>query len=186
MITGRGEDNRRLFFALWPGAHTTEQLADLQRDLHLAGRPVSPGNLHITLIFIGSVDAQCARCLHSAAGAVIFPQFSLSLDSLGYFSRPKVCWVGPGRMPPALNSLRRDLLRQLQTCGYGSDTRSSPAHFSPHVSLARKSAPLEARPFASIPWRVKDFALVESRSTSAGVEYHLLERYPALEAARGR
>ncbi len=178
MITDREKDNRRLFFALWPDVHASEQLANLQKGLHLAGRPVSPNNLHITLAFIGGVDSQCARCLCSAAGAVAFSPFSLSLDSLGYFHRPRVCWVGPGRTPPALNSLRQDLLRQLQACGYVPD----PVHFRPHVTLARKSAPLEARSFAPVLWRVKDFVLVESRSTDAGVEYHLLESYPALEA----
>jgi 2'-5' RNA ligase len=178
MITDRREDNRRLFFALWPDVHTAKQLANLQRELQMVGRPVSRNNLHMTLAFIGGVDSRCARCLRSVAGAVNFPPFSLSLDRLGYFDRPKVCWIGPRRTPPALNSLRRDLLRQLQTCGYTPDD----IHFSPHASLARKSARLEAKPFVPILWPVMDFVLVESRSAGAGAEYHVLERYPALKA----
>ena len=49
------EATQRLFFALWPDAATSVALAALAQQIaaESGGRPTAPGNVHLTLAFLG-------------------------------------------------------------------------------------------------------------------------------------
>ena len=86
----------RLFFALWPGQQQRQALHNLARKLPLENaRLLAPGNTHLTLAFLGQVEAPVYARLVEAAGDIRCPEFSLCLDRLGWWQKPKIAWVGP-------------------------------------------------------------------------------------------
>ncbi len=168
-------DKQRLFFALWPSDALRESLTPLLKlKQECGGRAHPPTNLHITLNFLGMVDADTRDCLELAAGEIVSPPFVLTLDRFGYWPRPRVMWLGCSETPEPLAGLVSELNRVVEQCGLQPERR--PYH--PHLTLLRKAkqAPLVAAP--ELEWQVDDFVLVESASTPGGVEYRVLRRWP--------
>jgi len=175
---------QRLFLALWPDEGVRTRLAQV-RDLvaaHHHGKPVDAQNLHITLAFLGSVDAERQRCAEAAAAAVAVPSFTLILDCLGHWPRPKVSWVGSASTPDAMNELMAYLRRTLTRCGFELDNRP----FRPHVTLLRKAhgkagfPPLLAPP---VEWPVTQIHLVASLTHPEGAEYRIVGTWPLANGA---
>ncbi len=138
-------------------------------------RIIAPENFHITLHFIGSVTDDVKNCLHQAARTVTFEPFDLSLDHLGFFGKAKIFWMATQTIPVELKQLHEELGTAFSACNFQPDTRP----YSPHVSLLRKArkTPVEYQPF-TIDWHVDEFVLVESVSTTGGVDYRVIEKYP--------
>ncbi len=173
---GGGGGRERLFFALWPAPALQEALARLGRRLvRKGGRRLPPEAIHLTLVFLGPVDAARRACLERLAGEVLAPPFELLLDRAGAFPRARVVWVGPGVTPQPLARLEAALREAAARCGLETDTRP----FVPHVTLARKAAPVPAGPLPEpVRWPVADFALVRSRLRPGGAGYEVLRRWP--------
>ena len=168
----------RLFFALWPEADLVSRISGALADplKGCKGRKIAPQNLHITLAFIGSVDADGLRCMQQVASQLCEEPFALSLDHLGYWPRPKIIWLAPSKIPEPLIHLQASLSQSLAAnCGYQPETR--PYH--PHFSLVRKaqSGPDEVE-ISPIDWQVKTFSLIRSHTRSQGVEYEVLKYWP--------
>ena len=71
---------RRLFFALWPDAGLRADLARLGQDAdEPRSRPLVPGNLHLTLAFLGNVAPARLEAVHAAADVVDAPPFEVEL-----------------------------------------------------------------------------------------------------------
>ncbi len=166
---------KRLFFALWPDDEVRAALAALwQRHTVQRGKPVRPENLHITLVFLGPVDDERRSCLESAAGELGGEPFTLVLDQLSWWSRPRVMWVGPSQMAPALPSLVGDLKLACEGCGFEPERRP----YRAHMTLARKVPHARVPPqIEPIAWHVGSFALVESKTLPAGAEYSVLRTW---------
>ena len=82
---------RRLFFALWPDEGIREELDRVSRHaVRKRGKRVRGENLHITLAFIGQVPADTASCLRQAAAEIRGQRFTLRLDRIGYWPRPRI------------------------------------------------------------------------------------------------
>lgn len=100
-------------------------------------RWVSPGNLHLTLRFLGETvgtHLQFVRqtLAHEAGGQA---PFELQLGGVGAFPNsrsPKVLWLGI-QAPAALFSLQRSLETAFRRLGYEPENRP----FSPHLTLGR-------------------------------------------------
>lgn len=171
-------ERQRLFFALWPDEALREALAPLQRlKGECGGRAVPTPNVHITLNFLGNVDADTRDCLEQATSDIVVPRFELTLDRFGYWPRPRVVWLGSSETPQPLTDLVAELNNVVEGCGLQPERR--PYHA--HLTLLRKArqAPTEQPPV--LPWQVNEFVLVESVSVAGGVEYRVLRRWP-LEA----
>lgn len=167
----------RLFFALWPDSALRRQLHEVACAIPLqaGARRVPLGNLHLTLHFIGNVYFAQMDCLQAAARRVDACAFRLELDCQGFFSKPRVTWLGCREIPPALVDLHRELGARLHACDYQPERR--PYH--PHVTVARKSGPLgTAAGFDPLGWTVNEFALVEVQTVENGVHYRVVETYP--------
>lgn len=173
---GPAEPKQRLFFALWPTGEARETLAAVaQQHARRNGRAVVPENLHITLAFVGGVTAAQRTCMEAAAAAVTAPAFTLSLDRLGFWPRPKILWAGASVMPPELLDLVKRLNVALVPCGYQPETRP----FQVHVTLARKAhRPPELCEIPPIAWPADAVCLVESVSGEHGSEYRVIGRWP--------
>ena len=154
--------SRRLFFALWPEGGVRDALRTWQKAC-LGGnvRPTHRDDLHLTLHFLGQVEAGRMDELLLLGDRMSVRSFELVLDQLGHFARPRVLWVGPASVPAELWNLHGDLAQGLRDGGFAPESRP----YQPHVTLARK---VRERPeIADLPpirWLVRRWALVESRT----------------------
>ncbi len=166
---------QRLFFALWPDDGLREALTPLLKlKRECDGRGMQPGNLHITLNFLGSIDADTRDCMELAAADIALPPFELTLDHFGYWPRPKVMWLGCRETPEPLAQLAEELNRAGEACGLQPENR--PYH--PHLTLLRKAKRAPQSPAPELLWQVNEFVLVESVSVPKGVEYRVVRRWP--------
>ncbi|MDX9768461.1 MAG: RNA 2',3'-cyclic phosphodiesterase [Ectothiorhodospiraceae bacterium] len=175
--------DRRLFFALWPDDEVRTRVDRLAAawDGH-AGRRIPRENYHITLAFLGMVNAERQACLERAAAGLAGRPFVLHLDRAGYFPRSQVLWLGAAFCPEALTVLAHDLAATVMTCG---NQRADGEGFTPHLTLLRDSAPPppdRLRVAEPVVWRVGSFCLVESILMPRGSEYRVLAEYPLAPA----
>jgi 2'-5' RNA ligase len=171
-------DSKRIFFALWPDESVRGQLEKLLSVLpEDVGRRQAPGDLHLTLEFIGKASGPYYESLRMAATRIEFVPFAFELVRFGYFPKAKVVSVEPSGCQP-LAELARELRNALRGCGHQPDQRE----YNPHVTLLRKSPPLPwLKPFEPIPWKVDRFCLVESHDPDKdGRRYEVLEEFPAV------
>jgi len=167
----------RLFFALWPDDLQRQRLHRLTRKVvrRCGGRPIAEANLHLTLAFLGEVDA--VELARTAATGVVQTEFEFALDHYGYFAPARSLWLGPRRLPQALMDLQAQLWDRLAAAGFPRDSKP----FRPHVTLARKApAPRAIGPPQPLVWPVKEFALIQSETLPAGAQYQRLHQFQLL------
>jgi 2'-5' RNA ligase len=166
---------RRLFLALWPSATERRQVMDLARSI-TGGRTIKAENLHLTLIFLGATDSQRQQCYEQALQHLEVPSFTLTLDAIGYWFKPRILWLGTSRPPTALATLVKELKRLLGICGFKPEARP----FSAHVTLARRfPGPAPSSVVAQpVVWSVNRIALVESCTQAEGGCYQALRYWP--------
>jgi 2'-5' RNA ligase len=177
----------RLFVGLEPPPEIRDRLAGLAGGVPGA-RWIEPGNLHLTLRFIGEVEDGMLADIHETLSGVSAPAFDLVLEGTGRFgtgARTRSLWAGVERNA-ALQHLQQKVESAVVRAGLPAEERK----FSPHVTLARlKDAPaervgrfLEERGlFRAGPFRVDHFTLFESRPGRGGPVYVPLGRYPLAE-----
>lgn len=84
-------DSSRLFFALWPDDETRHALVKLGKSLREQGlKPISPENLHVTLVFLGQVDTDSEALITQRVAGIAAESFTLTFDKLEYWKRPKI------------------------------------------------------------------------------------------------
>ena len=172
----QNDEERRIFFALWPDEATREGLRRIvaAAAIERPARRVPSHNLHLTLHFVGNVASVRMAAMAEAARDLRAGAFELRIDHAGHFGKPRVGWLGVERCPAALARLHADLGEALSACGYRAEKRP----FLPHVTFARKlAAPLPRFDFEPLTWWVNRFALIESRALENGVQYALAETY---------
>ncbi len=131
----------RLFWAVNLPAPLKAKLASLQEKLkqtNADAKWVEEQNLHLTLQFLGDVDAQKTASLTGNMQNVLdgFPAFRLLLGGLGFFPnarRPRVFWAGITGDLPSLKRLHEQVQKANLLSGFPAEERE----FSPHLTLAR-------------------------------------------------
>ena len=113
----------RLFFALWPDDAVRAQLAHWSRELQAlcGGRTTPPGNLHVTLAFLGGIEDARVAEIERAAGEVGAPVASLVLDRPGYWKHNRIAWAGASAPPPELGAFVAELREVLRRAGIRFD-----------------------------------------------------------------
>ncbi len=168
--------SERLFFALWPGGAERSALAGLQGSLGLRGtRPTHPADLHLTLVFLGDLPPERRSCCEAAADLVRAAPFSVELDRVGLWPRPRILWCGPALTPPELLTLADGLAEALVPCGVPRETRPYAAHMT-LARQARADALGDAAPNWSLTWPVTGFVLAASRP-GPPPRYRVLRRW---------
>lgn len=177
-MSSEPERRRRLFFALWPDDATREALTRVARSLpRQRGRPVPERNLHITLAFVGAVDASAEQCLIAQAARIEAEAFQLTLTHIGHFRRSRILWLGADSCPAPLNDLAQQLNRALEMCGLKPDLKP----YSPHVTLLRDAMPAPAKiEVPRINWRAENFYLMESQTGAEGAQYNFAQGFDLL------
>jgi 2'-5' RNA ligase len=166
---------RRLFFALWPDDEVRHELLHWQtHNLPPSVRWQHRADLHMTLHFLGLVDHARIPALKALGESVAPAAFSIVIDRIGHWPKPRVLWAGPTSVPGDLTDLHARLDDGLRKLGFNTETRS----YRPHLTLARHIADDHGlRPLRPLTWLVRELALVESRPGNAP-HYHPLARWP--------
>ncbi|HLQ26101.1 MAG TPA: RNA 2',3'-cyclic phosphodiesterase [Acidiferrobacterales bacterium] len=168
-------DIKRLFFALWPDERTRARLLSVGAPPDAAaGRWLAGSHLHLTLVFLGNVDARRQDCVQQAASGITGKRFDLVLDVLGYWRHSHILWLGAGQTPSELLSLVDALHANLANCGFVAEARA----YHPHITLARKLRKnLAGTAIAAVCWPVDRFVLVESSQERGGVKYEIVKSW---------
>ncbi|APV49278.1 2'-5' RNA ligase [Betaproteobacteria bacterium GR16-43] len=151
----------RHFFALWPPEGAAESLEALGRDLagEFGGRPTARHKIHVTLAFLGEIEADAVTRACELAAGIRMTALDLVLDQAGWFRGPRVGWAGCSAVPAELANLARSLAGALGGAGIAVDDRP----YVPHATLVRKVArPIDVRMVPPIGWRAQSFVLVAS------------------------
>jgi len=133
-----------------------------------------PHNLHVTLVFLGQVEAATALLLKQAVAGIGSVPFELTFDSLNYWSQPKVLCLTAQQPAQAIMDLVAGFNAAVAVCGLQPDTRP----YIPHITLARHARYLPDMAIEPIAWRAESFCLVESCSEADGVRYRVLQQWP--------
>ncbi len=167
--------NQRLFFALWPPLELSRELYSVAgRVLEGDGRRVPPENIHLTLAFLGSVQASFRQCAEQVAATIRTGSFTLMLEQIGCWPKSGVVWTGPRNTPEPLSRLVRELNAGLVACGYVPEERS----YAAHITLARKRRRCNKNlPIDPLMWEVRRFCLVQSHTHAEGARYEMVRSW---------
>lgn len=125
----------RCFIAAWPTDETRSTLLGLiiaLRSRVANGRAVQARNLHLTLAFIGELEAERAEVLAHDCSDLSDADFGWTVDAVGSFSRARVVWAG-GPVDQRLADCVARFRQRLDGLGIVYDRRP----FVPHVTLYR-------------------------------------------------
>ena len=173
----------RLFVGIRPPPSIRDALIDLMDGVENA-RWQDDDQLHLTLRYIGEVDAHLADELAERLGAVDQPAFDVMIEGTGFFERKGTAhtlWAGIAPSPE-LAKLQRRIERICVAAGLEPEHRK----YYPHITLARLNqssgpiAPFCARTagLALGPWSVDSYILYESTLHREGSLYEPVVRYP--------
>jgi 2'-5' RNA ligase len=164
-------------------ASEVERLRPLARDVAWIARD----NVHLTLKFLGEVDAARLETLGDALARAVAPcpAFPLVVDGLGAFpsrSRPRVLWAGVGEGAGEATALAGRVDAALAPLGFPRETRP----FSAHVTLGRVRTPRADRGLAEALDRgsvfgrqpVERVSLMRSELSPRGARYTELAGCP--------
>lgn len=164
----------RLFVAVWPPEEVLDALAALARadvpGLRWTGRL----QWHVTLRFIGAVDEVASVTAALAAMERAPPADAVLGPAVARFDQ-RVLHVPVAGLDAVAAAVSR------ATDGLG---RREDRPFHGHLTLARarRGSRVDLRPLTgsrlAARWRVEEVCLVESRLSSVGSRYQVLERFP--------
>lgn len=187
-----------MFYAVEiPGEFRT-RFAELAAGLREAAPTVKaswerPEKIHITVKFVGEVEASRVGGLSEAAGRVASQAepFDLTIGGTGAFhtqGNPRVLWVGVEDESGGLARVQKRLEDECSALGFPRETRP----FHPHLTIARLRAPAGAKKlgalhrstaFESASFRVGELVLMRSELGPGGSKYTAVSRH-AFEGAR--
>lgn len=132
----------RAFVAIELSADAKRALAALIQSLRnrrIDGlRLVRPEGIHLTLKFLGNINASRVPSIAEAlaAASARHAPFRLTLTAPGFFpsaDRARVLWIGVGGDMRPLIDLQRDVDQTLAALGFAAEKRP----FNPHLTIAR-------------------------------------------------
>lgn len=172
----------RLFVAVVLGEDVERHAAaaiERLRSLAPHARFVRPEGLHLTLSFLGEVDAALLPALEEALTRVAghHAPFTLSVERGGSFgaqSHPRVLWADVCGDTAALKALQAEAAAELEKLGFARETRE----YTAHLTLARAKVPRGDAALATCAQELKDAKWGEARVDrlllfeSKGGRYH--------------
>jgi RNA 2',3'-cyclic 3'-phosphodiesterase len=126
---------RRLFFALWPDGLWSSRLIEAAAPLlsKVGGRALASVDLHVTLCFLGAVDAVQFAALCERAGQIEAASFELAFERLEWWRAARIVAASVACVPPAGVALAAALAQAAQQVGLAPELKS----WRPHITLAR-------------------------------------------------
>lgn len=180
----------RLFVAVGLPGEVQERLGRLAGELPPDGlKKVAPGNMHVTLKFLGEAGEGDLEWIRGELEKVKFSEFGVKIEGVGVFPNEnyvRVVWAGTesGRKLEELARKVEDALSPR----FPAEKRG----FSSHVTLARVRRKIEVRGFLGKhkgeelgEFGVEKFALMRSVLGREGPEYSVVAEFPAEGNAPG-
>jgi RNA 2',3'-cyclic 3'-phosphodiesterase len=173
----------RLFTALEVPSDVGSALA-LSRGGLVGARWIEPENYHITLRFVGDIDARLADEVVEALDDVSRGSVPISFEMLAWFGggKPRAI-VAKVKPTTELSDLAADHERLMRRLGLAAETRN----FTPHVTLARLRGASPARVadyltsrgrLAAPPFVADRFVLMSARDGVGGGPYLVEAEFP--------
>jgi len=175
----------RLFVGIRTGCEG--YLSSLQREMKQIGRGrfTEPGNLHMTLKFLGEVPFSDLKGICDAVSEIKGMPFELTCEGLIVFERGRIVSARVGGETDKLADLFAQLETALEKRGFARDTRE----FCPHITLARNFRAADGCSLGMTACKTQRFdvsevILFESRQDEGSLVYvplfvHVLEGEPA-------
>ncbi len=182
----------RLFFAVRVSDSIRQDVGEAIRSFPLRNPPwrwIVPGNLHVTLKFLGEVDEKLVPDLREVAAdaASTMKPFRVAYGTFGGFpslSRPRVIFFEAKEGTRELAELANLLETGIAALGLPRESRP----FTAHLTLARIKEPVPrgmVEGLVSVPplpptsfQNVEDFMLMRSHLAREGATYEELARFP--------
>lgn len=150
---------------------------------------VQPGNIHLTLKFLGNIsNSTLSFLINKLEGGHQFSPFELKLNKLGAFPsiyKPQVIWVST-TTHPQLSELNQFIQNSTSIVDNENDSKT----FSPHLTIARLRPGIKIDRFESIKrelhknkeiepfsFTVDHYCLFQSALTSNGPIYSEIRRF---------
>ncbi len=149
------------------------------------GRFSNPKNFHMTLKFIGEIDAEKLPEIKEALEKIADknPSFDLRLQGFDTFRKGKTCipWMGIKEGQEYLAELQEQVETAFEKIGYKKESRP----FLPHMTFGRKvqlsfsneSFLRETLKHESVRIKVASIAILESTRISGELVYPVIKRF---------
>ena len=179
----------RTFIAVAISSEVREKIARIQAEFR-KGDPdvkwVEPGNVHITLKFLGEVeeDKLLGVIEKTRLGVAGVSNFKVHLSGLGSFPNlksPRVVWVGVSEGKQELKNLSERIEENLSQLGFAKEKREFSAHLTigrvrslrGKDKLVKKIEELENSDVGE--FSVDKVLVMESQLSSKGPTYRIIE-----------
>jgi RNA 2',3'-cyclic 3'-phosphodiesterase len=173
----------RLFTALELPGRVADQIA-VARGGVVGARWLEPEDYHVTLRFIGDIDARAAREVADTLGDIRRPKAAVRFEGLSWFGGDKPrSLIARVKADSALMDLQAEQERRLRRIGVEPETRK----YTPHVTLARLRGVAEAAVADYLAARgalqaeafmAERFVLYSARDGTGGGPYVVEAAYP--------
>ena len=182
----------RSFIAIEVPGDLQTRMGELQQELKKFEpdiRWVRPGNIHLTLKFLGTVPQEILERVALAVSPAVQQgePFDLRLYGLGGFPssrNPRVIWVGIDQGWEPTSSLQEAIEKKTAALSFPSERRP----FKPHLTIGRVRSlkgrgelalAIEERQEVEIGvFQAKEIILFQSKLTPAGAIYTKLKTFP--------
>lgn len=182
-------ESKRLFIGL-------DLPDELRNDLRIAkdkvepetgGRWIDPGNLHVTLKFLGNCAPEIINDLHNLIDGVTvkYTLFNLNTTEFGCFpssKRVRILWLGMDGNEQIIK-LQNEIEEAIAVLGFEIEKKK----FHPHITVARFRNPgkvklAEVNKMVKIDREVKvDYVILyESKLSSKGANYSIMKKFKLL------
>lgn len=158
--------------AVWPPDDVLDRVAALDRPAIGGLRWTNRGQWHVTLRFLGQTDlAPAVAALARVVAGPVRAQLGPAVSRFGH----RVLHVPVSGLD--------DLAQAVVAATANLGRPPGPRPFHGHLTLARvaKTAKVDLRRLAGVPlqagWGVESFCLVESRLSSAGASYEVVDQF---------
>lgn len=143
----------------------------LKQEKHFLGTYVPPENLHITVLFLGTLSKEEIQTIKALLHRVSVAPFTVQLNTLGTTTR--VVWVT--LTSPGLVTFHESLTSLLPCTKEKRD-------FTGHITIARvkkfyQNADFEKHSVVPLSWEATSYGLYESITYQEGPRYNLIEKY---------
>ncbi len=182
----------RSFIAIELPEHIVSAIHGVQKGIKSHGlklRWVKPENIHLTLKFLGDIDAEdvdgIGETVTSVAGN--FSTLSLYGKGVGVFPnlrRPKVMWVGIGGETRDLMALQKNIDENFENIGFPKEKRAFKGHLTigrakGHLNYDRLVATMrEFLDYKTEPFTAREIILFKSDLKPGGAVYTKLMTIP--------
>ncbi|MCG9728250.1 RNA 2',3'-cyclic phosphodiesterase [Shewanella sp. Isolate13] len=162
---------KRVFLGFSLDSAQTRTITAIQAQLPSSVRLVPSANLHMTLAFLGGATPEQLTALIDNVNQLSKPKFSVTLDTLSHWAKPKILCLRGRADDRRLVQLADDTQQLAAELGL----HCSEHHYNPHITLSRKAKAevngIDYQPLTLAPTKLQ---LFESCPGANGVEYPTL------------